>query len=103
MARDRPFLLLLVSTLLGFAICVGYETVLPVIAVSTYGLGSSTWGVLLIIAPLLVVAGELRLTRASAPIPAATRLALAMLLMGLPFLALVASSDLAVIASRSCR
>src|SRR5919201_5386042 len=48
LGRDRPFVLLLVSTLLGFAIYVGYETVLPVIAVSAYGLASSTWGLLLI-------------------------------------------------------
>lgn len=51
LSRDRPFVLRLVSTLLGFAIYVGYETVLPVIAVTAYGLPSSTWGLLLIIAP----------------------------------------------------
>jgi hypothetical protein len=85
--------------LLGFAIYVGYETVLPVIAVSDYGVASSTWGLLLIIAPLLVVVGQLRLTRAGARVPAATRLALAMLLMGLPFLALIAAANVVVIAA----
>jgi hypothetical protein len=75
----------LVSTLLGFAIYVGYETV---IVVSAYGLASSTWGLLLIIAPLLVVTGQRRLTRSTARFDAAARLAAAMLLMGLPFLAL---------------
>jgi predicted MFS family arabinose efflux permease len=99
LGRDRPFVLLLVSTLLGFAIYVGYETVLPVIAVSAYGLASSTWGLLLIIAPLLVVVGQLRLTRATAGVAASTRLAVAMLLMGLPFLALIANSSVAVIAA----
>ena len=94
---DRPFVLLLVSTLLGFSIYVGYETVLPVVAVSAYGLASSTWGLLLIIAPLLVVTGQLRLTRATAGVDAAARLAAAMLLMGLPFLALIAGSSVAVI------
>jgi predicted MFS family arabinose efflux permease len=97
LARDRPFVLLLVSTLFGFVIYVGYETVLPVIAVSDYGLASSTWGLLLIIAPLLVVTSQLRLTRASAGVDAATRMAAAMLLMGLPFLALVAASSVPVI------
>src|ERR671937_226248 len=77
---DRPFVLLLLSTLLGFAIYVGYETVLPVVAVSAYGLASSTWGLLLVIAPLLVVTGQLRLTRATAGIDAAPRLAAAILL-----------------------
>jgi DHA1 family bicyclomycin/chloramphenicol resistance-like MFS transporter len=97
--RDRPFVLLLLSTLLGFAVYVGYETVLPVIAVSVYGLAAATWGLLLVIAPLLVVVGQLRLTRATARIPPAARLACAMLLMGLPFLALIADAGVAVIAA----
>jgi predicted MFS family arabinose efflux permease len=97
LARDRPFTLLLASTLLGFSVYVGYETVLPVIAVSNYGLASSTWGLLLIISPLLVVAGQLRLTRATANVGAAARLAVAMLLMGLPFLALIADASVVVI------
>jgi predicted MFS family arabinose efflux permease len=96
---DRPFLLLLVSTLLGFSIYVGYETVLPVIAVSNYGLASSTWGLLLMIAPLLVVVGQLRLTRATAAIGPGARLAASMLLMALPFLALIAASGVATIAA----
>src|SRR5919197_1101866 len=99
LGRDRPFVLLLVSTLLGFTVYVGYETVLPVIAVSTYGLAASTWGLLLIIAPLLVVTAQLRLTRATARLDAAARLGAAMLLMGLPFLALIAAPSVAVIAA----
>jgi predicted MFS family arabinose efflux permease len=99
LGRDRPFALLLVSTLFGFSVYVGYETVLPVIAVSTYGLASATWGLLLTIAPLLVVIGQLRLTRATAGLGASTRLAVAMLLMGLPFLALITASSVVVIAA----
>jgi MFS family permease len=96
--RDRPFVLLLLSTLLGFAIYVGYETVLPVIAVASYGVAPATWGLLLIIAPLLVVTAQMRLTRATAQTNVGGRLALAMLLMGLPFLILIASHAVAVIA-----
>jgi predicted MFS family arabinose efflux permease len=99
LGHDRPFVLLLISTLLGFAIYVGYETVLPVVAVSAYGLASSTWGLLLVIAPLLVVTGQLRLTRATADVDAGVRLAAAMLLMGVPFLALIADPSVAVIAA----
>jgi predicted MFS family arabinose efflux permease len=99
LGRDRPFVLLLVSTLLGFAIYVGYETVLPVVAVSAYGLAPSTWGLLLIIAPLLVVSGQLRLTRATAGFDTRARLAAAMLLMGLPFLTLIVGSSVVVIAA----
>jgi predicted MFS family arabinose efflux permease len=97
--RDRPFALLLLSVLLAFTDYCGFETVLPVIAVSAYGLAPSTWGLLVIISPILVVLGQLRLTRASARIPTASRLASATLLMGLPFLALLASSSVPVIAA----
>jgi hypothetical protein len=44
---------------------------------------------LIAISPLLVVLGQLRLTRATSRIPTAERLAGATLLMGLPFLALL--------------
>jgi predicted MFS family arabinose efflux permease len=97
--RDRPFSLLLLSTLLAFTDYCGFETVLPVLAVSVYGLAPSTWGLLVIISPALVVLAQLRLTRAAARIPLAPRLAGATLLMGLPFLALLASSHVAVIAA----
>jgi predicted MFS family arabinose efflux permease len=97
--RDRPFSLLLLSTLLAFTDYCGFETVLPVLAVSAYGLAPSTWGLLVIISPALVVLAQLRLTRASSRIPPASRLAGATLLMGLPFLALLASSHVAVIAA----
>jgi predicted MFS family arabinose efflux permease len=96
--RDRPFALLLLSSLLAFTVYCGFETVLPVLAVSTYGLAPSTWGLLVIISPALVVLGQLRLTRAVARVPTAHRLAAATLLMGLPFLALLVSSHVAVIA-----
>ena len=97
--RNRPFSLLLLSTLLAFTDYCGFETVLPVLAVSAYGLAPSTWGLLVIISPALVVLAQLRLTRASSRIPPASRLAGATLLMGLPFLALLASSHVAVIAA----
>src|SRR5436309_1250614 len=96
--RDRPFALLLLSTLLAFTDYCGFETVLPVIAVTAYGLAPSTWGLLVVISPLLVVFCQLRLTRAAACLPAARRLGTAILLMGLPFLALIASGGVAVIA-----
>src|SRR5439155_579328 len=49
--RDRPFALLLLSALLAFTDYCGFETVLPVIAVSMYGLAPSTWGLLFVISP----------------------------------------------------
>ena len=97
--RDRPFSLLLLSSLLAWIDYCGFETVLPVLAVSAYGLAPSTWGLLVIISPALVVLAQLRLTRVAARIALAPRLAGATLLMGLPFLALLVSSHVAVIAA----
>jgi predicted MFS family arabinose efflux permease len=97
--RDRPFVLLLISTLLGFFVYCGFETVLPVIAVSSYGLSASAWGLLVVISPVLVILFQLRLTRVASRIPVAPRLAGALLVMSLPFLALVASGQVAVIAA----
>src|SRR5436190_5533470 len=97
--RDRPFALLLLSTLLAFTDYCGFETVLPVIAVTAYGLGPSTWGLLVVISPLLVVFCQLRLTRAAARIAPGPRLAGATILMGLPFLLLLASTSVAAIAA----
>jgi MFS family permease len=96
--RDRPFTLLLLSTLLAFTDYCGFEAVLPVIAVTTFGLSPSLWGLLVVISPLLVVLLQLRLTRMTARIPVAERLALAILLMGLPFLLLGSSAGVASIA-----
>jgi len=98
-ARDRPFALLLLSNLFSWIDYCAFETVLPVIAVSTYALSSSTWGLLIAISPALVILGQLRLTRATSRIPVAPRLAGAALLMGLPFLVLLAAQGVAAIAA----
>jgi predicted MFS family arabinose efflux permease len=86
--RDKAFLLFLVSGALAFIVYVSYETVLPITAVDTHGLSASTWGFLVIINPALVTFFQLRLTRRLEHVPAAPKLAAAMLLMGFPFLLL---------------
>jgi predicted MFS family arabinose efflux permease len=97
--RDRPFSLLLLSNLFAWTDYCGFETVLPVIAVASYGLSPSTWGLLVAISPALVIFGQFRVTRASARVPLVPRLVVATLLMGLPFLALLASGTAALIAA----
>ena len=98
-ATDRPFLLLLASQLLAFVVYVAFETVLPVIAVSSLGLAASTWGFLVVINPVLVTLFQLRLTRLVAHVTPAAKLALAIPLMGFPFLLLLASESVAMIAA----
>jgi MFS family permease len=72
--------------------------VLPISLVDTHGLAPSTWGFLVILNPLTVTLFQLRLTRWVAGVPAATKLVVAMLLMGLPFLSLSVTAALPVVA-----
>ena len=87
--RDHPFLLFLVSAALAYLVYVAYETVLPISAVKTHAMPPSTWGVIVILNPLLVTLFQLRVTRWSARFPAAPRLVTAMLLMGGSLLLLI--------------
>jgi MFS family permease len=96
--RDRVFGLFLLSTALAYIVYVAYETVLPISLVDTHGLAPSTWGFLVILNPLTVTLFQLRLTRWLAGVPAATKLVVAMLLMGLPFLSLSVTAALPVVA-----
>ena len=97
--RDRPFLLLLASQLLAFVVYVAFETVLPVIAVSSLGLAASTWGFLVVINPILVTLFQLRLTRRVEHVSPAVKLAVAIPLMGFPFLLLLVSGSVPMIAA----
>jgi predicted MFS family arabinose efflux permease len=86
--RDRAFLLFLVSMVLANLVYFAFEVVLPISAVDTHGLTPAAWGFLVIINPALVTLFQLRLTRRVERFPAAPKLALAMVLMGWPFLLL---------------
>jgi MFS family permease len=99
LVRDRSLGLLLVSTLLGFMVYTGFETVLPLVAVSSFHLSVPLWGLLFTINPLLVLLFQVRLTRRTRRWPAAVKLAGGMLLMGPPFLLLVRTHSVAGVAS----
>jgi MFS family permease len=86
--RDRIFLLLAASTLLAYLVYIGYEAVLPVVAVKSFGLAPAAWGLIVVVNPILVTLLQLRLTRAAARFAPGSKLVVALLLMGLPFLAL---------------
>jgi predicted MFS family arabinose efflux permease len=98
-ARDRPFLLFLVSAAFAWLVYVAFETVLPISLVSSHGYSNSTWGFLLIINPLLVTFFQLRLTEKVSRVPAALKLAVGLPLMGLPFLLLSVNDALPVVLS----
>ncbi|MEV7416161.1 MFS transporter [Streptomyces sp. NPDC089919] len=94
---DRPFLLLLLATLVGFMVYMSFETVLPVVAVSSFGLAPATWGLLYAVNPVLVLALQIRLTRWTSGWHPGVVLSVGVLLMGPPFLILLATTHLAAV------
>jgi predicted MFS family arabinose efflux permease len=97
--RDRLFLLFFVSGCLATLTYITYETVLPISLVDTHAIEPSTWGFLLVINPAMVTLFQMRLTARTTGVPASLKLSAAMLLMGLPFLALIVSGSLLVVAA----
>ena len=96
-ARDRPFLLFLVSAAFAWLVYVAFETVLPISLVESHGYSRSTWGFLVVVNPLLVTLFQLRLTERVTAVPAAVKLAVGLPLMGLPFLLLSVNDALPVV------
>jgi predicted MFS family arabinose efflux permease len=96
-ARDRAFLLFLGSSILASMTYVAYETLLPVSLVTTYGFTPALWGVIVVVNPVFVTLFQLRLISWTARIGPTVKLAVAMPLMGLPFLLLGVSSAIGVV------
>ncbi|TML45020.1 MAG: MFS transporter [Actinobacteria bacterium] len=96
-ARDRPFLLFLVSAAFAWLVYVAFETVLPISLVESHGYSSSTWGFLVVLNPFLVTFFQLRLTERVAAVPGAVKLAVGLPLMGLPFLLLSVNDALPLV------
>jgi predicted MFS family arabinose efflux permease len=86
--RDRPFLLFLICSLLAAVSFVASESVLPIAAVSLYGLSPTEWGLIFALNPVAVVLFQMRLSRRVEHVSATRKLVASMLLMGLPFLLL---------------
>jgi predicted MFS family arabinose efflux permease len=96
--RDRPFLIFIVSVILASMTYLSYETLLPISLTTSHGVKPSYWGFLVIINAAAVAFGQLRLTAALARVPPAVKLAVAMPLMGFPFLFLAVNDSIAVVA-----
>src|SRR5207237_1283418 len=96
--HDRPFLLFLASSALAWLVYVSFEVVLPISLVRSHGLAPSTWGFLAVVNPLVVTLFQLRLTRRLRPVSAAVKLAVALPLMGFPFLLLRAVAAIPAVA-----
>jgi len=97
--RDRAFLLFFLSGTFATLVYVAYETVMPISLTDSHGLAPSTWGFLVVVNPAMVTLFQLRLTARTARIPASVKLSTAILLMGLPFLALTQTGAIPVVAA----
>jgi predicted MFS family arabinose efflux permease len=95
--RDRVFLVFMAASVFASIAYVAYETVLPISLVESHGVPAWGWGLLLVVNPLLVTIFQLRLTRRVTHVSAARKWAVAMLLMGFPFLLFGLSSALPLI------
>jgi predicted MFS family arabinose efflux permease len=95
--RDRVFLVFMAASVFAWIVYVAYETVLPISLVESHGVPEWGWGLLLVVNPLLVTIFQLRLTRRVTHVPAARKWAVAMVLMGFPFLLFGVSSALPLI------
>ena len=76
---------------------VAYETLLPISLVTTHGLTPALWGLIVIVNPVFVTLFQLRLIGWTSRVGATVKLAVAMPLMGLPFLLLDVSSAIPVV------
>ncbi|MDQ3875223.1 MAG: MFS transporter, partial [Actinomycetota bacterium] len=97
LARDRAFVLVFAGAVLAWVAYQAFETLMPVSLTREHGLAPSTWGLVFAINPVLTVLLQLRVTRWAAPLPPAAKLALALLMLGWPFLALAASAAIPVV------
>jgi predicted MFS family arabinose efflux permease len=96
--RDYAFLLFVGSSVLASMTYVAFDALLPISLATSHGIAPALWGFLVIINAGLVAFGQLRLTRAVAHISAPVKLAVAMPLMGFPFLVLRVADGVGVVA-----
>ena len=96
--RDYPFLLFVGSTVLASMTYVSIDALLPISLATSHGISPAVWGFLIVINAGLVTLVQLRLTNAVAHVSPSVKLAVAMPLMGLPFLLLSVADSVAVVA-----
>jgi predicted MFS family arabinose efflux permease len=96
--RDHAFLLFLGSSVLASMTYVSIDALLPISLATSHGIAPAVWGFLIIINAGLVTLVQLRLTRLVAGVPASVKLAVAMPLMGFPFVLLSLADSVAFVA-----
>jgi predicted MFS family arabinose efflux permease len=97
--RDRPYALFMVSSVLATMTYAAIETLLPISATTSHHLAPAAYGFVALLDPLAITLFQIRLTRLAAPIRPSIKLAVAMPLMGMPFLFLSVDGSIATIAA----
>jgi predicted MFS family arabinose efflux permease len=95
--RDTALIAVFAATIGGWFAYSAFELLAPIALTQTHGLAPATWGLLFAMNPIVIVALQLRITRWTAGVPRGRKLAAAVLLMALPYLALEVSAALAVV------
>ena len=96
--RDHAFLLFVGAMALASMTYVAFDSLLAISLVDSHGFSPATWGFIVVINPVLVTLVQLRLTRSVAGVPAPVKLAIAMPLMGVPFVLLEAQDAVPFVA-----
>ena len=97
--RDTPFLFFMLASVFATMTYVATETLLPISVTTSHNLSPAAWGFLMILNPLLVTTMQMRLTRWTRQVPSSVKLAVAMPMMGVPFLLLNVDGSILVIAA----
>jgi predicted MFS family arabinose efflux permease len=90
--RDRAFVALFAGGALAWTVFAALETLLPVLLSASGRVSPAGWGVLLALNPVLIVVGQMRVSRATAGWARRRKLVLALALLSVPYLALTASA-----------
>jgi MFS family permease len=94
LVRDPSFVAALAAGTLGAMVYVSYETLLPISLVQSHGLAPTTWGILLVVNPIIVVIFQIRLSQRAGRVREMTRIAIGLAAMCLPFLLVTVSTAL---------
>ena len=95
--RDGALLAVFTATVGGWFAYSAFELLAPVALTQSHGVAPATWGVLFAMNPIVIVALQLRVTRWTAAVPRGRKLAVAVVLMASPYLALEVSAAVAVV------
>ena len=95
--QDRIFLAFLVASAFAFVTSVGLETILPIIATSSYGISPTVWGAVIIVNPAIVMVLQMRVVNWVQRYHVQWRIGVGVLLMALSFLCLLAAHGIVMI------